>query len=149
MNRNELFSRLELSMVVLGKEMYQDQSGLHDCSPAQNHVLMVIGLTKDVHTKQLAEQLRVTPGAATQHIDALEKAGLLTRKVNEINRREVVVTLTKKGHDAYKQLRQAKQAMLNDIFMDLTDDELATLVKLVEKVSLKYTKSKGGTDEKV
>lgn len=138
MKREALLSRLEHSMLVIGKGMHDEQSGDPECSPAQNHVLMVIGMQGDMGVKQLAELLRVTSGAATQHIDALEKAGLLVREMNANDRREVVVRITKKGKNVYQEIRSTKARILNEVFQQLSDKELRTLVELLEKVSRKY-----------
>jgi DNA-binding MarR family transcriptional regulator len=139
MNRDELFTRLENSMMSIGKEMSHEQVGVSGCSPAQNHLLMVIGIHGATSIKQLAEQLKVTSGAITQHIDALEKAGLLTRSINLKNRREVIVEMTEQGKEAYKTIQSSKARMLRDLFVPLNDDDLRTLIKLIEKVSKTYS----------
>ncbi|HUD10730.1 MAG TPA: MarR family transcriptional regulator [Candidatus Saccharimonadales bacterium] len=149
MNRNELFNKLEQSLMIIGKEMYQEQAGISGCSPAQNHVLMIIGMHEAIGVKELAENLRVTSGAATQHIDSLEKAGLLTRKLNPNNRREVVVETTKEGKNVFQKVRTAKAQMLSRLFSELSDDELNTLVGLIEKVSRQYVKDGGKVHAKV
>jgi DNA-binding MarR family transcriptional regulator len=138
MNRNELISRLENSLMTLGKEMHHEQINLNDCSPAQNHALMAIVFSGSIGVKQLAQILRVTSGAATQHISALEKAGLITRSINPDSRREVVIEATDKGLEAVKAIRQVKSRALSQLFKALDDSELYTLVGLVEKVSNKY-----------
>jgi DNA-binding MarR family transcriptional regulator len=139
MKRDTLLTRLENSMFVIGKGIHDEVSHDTGCSPAQNHTLIVIGMQPaDMGIKQLAEVLRVTSGAATQHVDALEKAGLLVREMNQQNRREVFVKITGRGKKVYQELRRAKSKILNEIFTELTDKELDTLVQLIEKVSHKY-----------
>jgi MarR family transcriptional regulator, organic hydroperoxide resistance regulator len=138
MNRNELITRLETSMMTLGKEMHNEQSHLNNYSPAQNHILMIVVSRGSIGVKQLAQTLRVTSGAATQHIGALEKAGLVTRSINPDSRREVVVEATSEGKEAIKSIHKAKSQVLNQMFTALDDQELSDLVGLVEKVSNKY-----------
>jgi DNA-binding MarR family transcriptional regulator len=149
MKRDTLFSRLEHNLLIIGKEMHEEQIGHSGCSPAQNHVLMIIGIQGDVGIKQLAEILHVTSGAATQHVDALEKAGLLARETSASDRREVIVRITSKGKDAFQEIRRTKTKMLSKLFGALSDDELHTLVNLIEKVRREYVKSKGSSNEKV
>jgi DNA-binding MarR family transcriptional regulator len=143
MKRNELFSSLEQSMVIIGKEIYQEQLGVSNSSPAQNHVLMLVSVNGPIGVKQLAEKLRVTSGAATQHVDALEKAGLLSRHMSPNDRREVLIEATNKGKDLSIEIRNAKAKMLSKLFSELDDNELNTLVGLIEKVSKKYITKKG------
>lgn len=142
MKRELLLSRLENSMLIIGKGIHEEQLGYPGSSPAQNHVLMVIGMQGDMGIKELALKLRVTSGAVTQHVDALEKIGLLERTMSSSDRRGVVVKITQKGKDAFQEVRLAKARMLSELFSELNDEELHSLVELIEKVSLKYIEKK-------
>jgi DNA-binding MarR family transcriptional regulator len=144
MKREVLLSQFENSMLLIGKGMHDEQLTFSGCSPAQNHVLMVVGMSGGIGIKQLAEALGVTSGAVTQHVDALEKVGLLARKMNANDRREVVVEVTTKGQVAFQELRHTKARLFRELFGALSGEELQTLVKLVEKVSLEYVKNRRG-----
>jgi DNA-binding MarR family transcriptional regulator len=139
MKRSELFTKLEDSMNILGRKMYQHQVNMTDSSPAQNHILMIIGSYESIGIKHLSQLLYVTPGAITQHIGALEKSGLVSRSVNPDNRREVNVEATLKGLETIKAIRHTKSKVLSNLFTPLDDQELQTLVSLIDKVSNQYT----------
>jgi DNA-binding MarR family transcriptional regulator len=143
MKRAILFSQLEHSMHVLGKKMYEEQAAYAQYSPAQSHVLMIVGAQGNMGIKQLATMLCVTSGAATQHVGALEKAGLLVREISTTDRREVVLKITETGKDTYQRLRRNKTQVLRKVFRKLSDDELQALVGLVEKVSGAVKNKKG------
>jgi DNA-binding MarR family transcriptional regulator len=143
MNRKALLTRFEHNMMVIGKELHEDQVGISKYSPAQNYVLVIVGTQGTMRVKKLSEILRVTSGAVTQHIDVLEKAGLLERTINPDNRREVMVGITADGKKTFQNIRRAKSLMINKLFSELDDKELLTLVTLIEKVSRKYIASKG------
>ena len=74
-------------------------------------------------------------------MDALEKNGLLARTVNESDRREMVVRLTAKGENVVQTMRKHHQHMMQQLFENLTDEELDTMVGLMEKVSSRYRKT--------
>lgn len=135
MNRQELFIIFEDAMQSVKRQMIKITSGLIDMSPAQMHLLMVLGERGPSTIKQLSEKLDVTSGAITQHVDALEKLELVSRSVNSDNRREVVVSIMPKGWQQFKEMSKKKDVGLNAIFEKLSDDELETLVKLVEKIA--------------
>lgn len=135
MNRQELFIIFEDAMQSVKRQMIKITSGLIDMSPAQMHLLMVLGESGPSTIKQLSEKLDVTSGAITQHVDALEKLELVSRSVNSDNRREVVVSIMPKGWQQFKEMSKKKDVGLNAIFEKLSDDELETLVKLVEKIA--------------
>ena len=149
MKREDLLTRLENSMLLMGKGLHEEQLGYPQCSPAQNHVLMIIGIEGDLGIKQLAEMLRVTSGAATQHVDSLEKLGLVKRKMSSNDRREIVVEMTGKGKIAYQEMRRTKARILSEVFGELSDSELHTLVELIEKVSRRYVKNREGAHGKI
>lgn len=93
--------------------------------------------------KEIATRLDVTSGAATQHIEELEHMGLVARAPHLEDRRKVVVTLTRRGRSVAKATRKFKRQMLDELFADLDDDELATLVRLMQKAGHKYQPKEG------
>ncbi|HEY4963719.1 MAG TPA: MarR family transcriptional regulator [Candidatus Saccharimonadales bacterium] len=135
MNRKELLTQLEQAVIKLGRKMHEKSSGIFDISPAQKHVLMVLGDGGPTTIKQLSEKLSVTSGATTQHIDALEKLGFVSRIVNIDNRREVVVSITPHGWEEFKAMSKKKSETLSILFECLDDDELNSMVSLIEKVA--------------
>lgn len=142
MDRKTLFTQLDQSMMAIGKDMRQDQFGSIACSPAQKRVLLVLGTHETMHVKQLAELLQVTSGAATQHVEALEKLGLLERSSITDDRRVVTVKLTPNGTDALRTIRKLHEKMMQELFAGLTDDELRTLVMLITKASQTFATNK-------
>ena len=132
MTRDQLFQDLEKATLHIAKGMHQQIPEAY-CSPAQSHMLMVIAALEPTTVKGLAEQLAVTSGAATQHIEELERLGLASRATHPDDRRKVVITLTKRGRETAATIRAFKRKMLNDLFENLNDDELATLVALMQK----------------
>jgi MarR family transcriptional regulator, organic hydroperoxide resistance regulator len=141
MNREQLFTKLEQSILIIGKEMHEEHDEVANginCSPAQKFALMNISIYGPMSVRQLADHLRVTSGAATQHIDVLEKQELVTRTINPANRREIIVQVSEKAQAAVKVFRQMQSRMFTKLFSNLDDRELGTLVALMEKVSEKY-----------
>jgi DNA-binding MarR family transcriptional regulator len=145
MNRSELFTQLDQSMMAIGKDMRADHFGGLVCSPAQKHVLLAVGAHETIHVKQLADLLQVTSGAATQHVDALEKLGLLERLSTTGDRRVVSIQLTREGKRTLRALRKAHEKLMQELFAGLSDAELQTLVNLITKAShtLAHAKNEG------
>ena len=137
--RQTLLVELGKKLKLIAKELWLKHGEVSSCiSPALDQVLMVVGSEGQINVKHLATLLRITPGAVTQHIDALEKAGMLARVMNKTDRREVMVSLTRKGRGPLKQIRKANLELLDEAFRNLDDGELATFVELITKVSAKY-----------
>lgn len=145
MDRSTLFNQLNQSMMAIGKDMRE--SDFHcNCSPAQQHVLMVLGSYQPMPIKELAATLQVTSAAATQHVDALVKQGYVSRAPKSEDRRVILVALTLSGQQLVKELSEAHAAFMYELFSGLTDTEFQCLVALFKKASETYSerKEKGG-----
>ena len=86
----------------------------------------------------LAGQLGLSPAAMTNRIDALERAGYVERGHDRDDRRRVLVTLTKAGHEVWEQAigdqRQVEQDFAGQLGLDEQDLLLSLLRRLVPAV---------------
>jgi len=65
--------------------------------------MRVIAQTPDCRVQDIADQLAITSGGASQAVDRVEKAGHVRRRPHPSNRRSSIVELTEEGrtlHDA-------------------------------------------------
>ncbi len=89
----QLLHDISLSMV---RETRPD--GLADLSMRQLSILLVVYLEPPPHTvRGLAAKLRVTKPVVTRALDSMGKAGLLSRRRDDADRRNVIVQRTVKG----------------------------------------------------
>lgn len=103
-------------------------------SSALDHVLIVIGVNKSLTIKNLAQVLCITSGAATQHVIALEKFGMVERSQNPDDRRETFVSLTGKGKVACEKIEHTHTAFIKEAFSALSDAELKEFSRILEKI---------------
>jgi DNA-binding MarR family transcriptional regulator len=87
----------------------------------------------------LAVGERVRPQSMAQTIHDLEAEGLISRRVDQADRRQVLVELTAAGHAALDDERRRREGWLARAIADsLTADERATIVRaiaLLERIS--------------
>lgn len=69
----------------------------HGLPLAQYLPMRVIGQTPDCRVQDIADQLGITSGGASQAVDRIEKAGYVRRRPHPANRRSSVVELTEQG----------------------------------------------------
>jgi len=105
----------------------------------QKTALFTIALHDAINVKQLANILHITSGAATQQVEALVQESLVERTTDTSDRRNVIIVLSAKGKSLMKKLEQNRLAMLEDLFSDVTDQELAAYIGVMEKVNNKLT----------
>ena len=69
----------------------------HDLPLTQYLPMRVIAQTPDCRVQDIADQLAITSGGASQAVDRIEKAGHVQRRPHPANRRSSVVELTEQG----------------------------------------------------
>ena len=84
--------------------------------------------------RQLAEAMGIQGATLTHHLNAMESAGLVTRRRNPQNRRAHVVELTTAGDALFLQLREAAQGFDTRLRSGFADGDLATVEELLSRL---------------
>ncbi len=88
----------------------------HDLSARQTAILLTVYLETPPHTvRGLASKLRVTKPAVTRALDTLGEMELLSRRRDEVDRRNVIVQRTVKGALFVEQLGDIIVARSRDL----------------------------------
>lgn len=98
-------------------------------------VLLNLKIGRAANQRQLAEAVGVTEATLTHHLNALETAGLVTRRRDPDNRRIHVVELTDAGEAAFLGLREAAMAFDRKLRRGVNADEAATLEDLLSRLA--------------
>jgi DNA-binding MarR family transcriptional regulator len=79
----------------------------------------------------LSESLMVSNGNVTGVVTRLIEDGLVTRTVDEADRRSATVRLTRKGRDAFLKMAAAHEQWMEGMFADLSDNQTDDLMRLL------------------
>jgi MarR family transcriptional regulator for hemolysin len=85
--------------------------------------------------RQLAEAVGIREATLTHHLNAMEAAGLLTRRRDQNNRRIHIIELTDAGDTAFMRLRDAAVAFDRRLRRGITAAELANLEGLLARLA--------------
>lgn len=118
---NEKFSD-HLKQYALSIQQYQVLSSLRELkgAPANLLTLQAEMVSKNSNTTRLVEKLRLK--------------GLISRIQSEENRRMVEIRITESGLSLLEEIDGVHSEFKNDIVAGLTEDEILTLNKLLEKI---------------
>lgn len=97
-------------------------------------VLLNLKIGRAANQRKLAEAVGVTEATLTHHLNAMETAGLVTRRRDPENRRIHVVELTDAGEAAFLRLREAATAFDRRLRRGVSADEAATLEHLLGRM---------------
>lgn len=115
--------------VVRKYKVHLDEIGL---TYTQYIVMMVLWNEKSLSVKQLGERLYLDSGTLTPLLKKLEKSGLINRKRDSADERNVIITITEKGMALREKAVEIPQKIGSCI--DLSAEEAGTLYQLLYKV---------------
>jgi DNA-binding MarR family transcriptional regulator len=126
--------RLRPILLQVGRELRREAREV-GVSPEQVSLLVAIKYTPGIGVRELAARERVSPPALSNHVDRLERDGLVTRTPSEADRRRVGVTLTEEGQRVLRRVRSRRTAWLATRLGDLTPAELAAVEAAIGPLS--------------
>lgn len=100
------------------------------------HVLVLQPYPTEATPAQLAEASHVTRAAMTSRLDRLAESKLVTRDVDPLDRRRVIIRPTAAGRAAWESYADGGMAHEQKILSVLTADEVIQLNALLRKVLL-------------
>jgi MarR family transcriptional regulator, transcriptional regulator for hemolysin len=98
--------------------------------------LVLLALKRDPQASQreIAADVGIQGATLTHHLDAMESAGLLTRRRDPGNRRVHVVELTAKGDALFVRLRDAATGFDRRLRAGIGESELAGLDEMLARL---------------
>jgi MarR family transcriptional regulator for hemolysin len=94
-------------------------------------VLVNLKMRNVASQRELAEAMGIKEATLTHHLNAMETAGLITRRRDPANRRIHVIELTEAGESSFGRLREAASAFDTQLRQNVSEEEIATLESLL------------------
>jgi DNA-binding MarR family transcriptional regulator len=126
--------RLRPVLLRVGRELRREAREV-GISPEQVSLLVAIKYAPGIGVRELALKERVTPPALSNHVDRLERDGLVSRTPSESDRRRVGLSLTDEGQRMLRRVRSRRTAWLATRLRGLSTEELEAVEAAVEPLS--------------
>lgn len=98
-------------------------------------VLLAMKTSAAASQRELAAAVGVREATLTHHLNAMEQAGLLTRRRDPANRRVHIVELTAAGEDVFGRLRETAIGFDQRLRRGISDLEAAQLSDLLRRLA--------------
>jgi DNA-binding MarR family transcriptional regulator len=126
--------RLRPVLLRVGRELRREARHV-GVSPEQVALLVGIKYSPGIGVRELAARERVTPPALSNHVDRLERDGLVSRTPDASDRRRVGLTLTDEGQRVLRRVRSRRTAWLATRLRGLSPDELDAVEAAIDPLS--------------
>ncbi len=98
-------------------------------------ILITLKTRRVANQRELAAAVGIQGATLTHHLNAMESAGLITRRRDPDNRRVHVVELTAEGETVFHRLAKAAIAHDKRIRAGFSDEEITTLAGLLSRLA--------------
>jgi DNA-binding MarR family transcriptional regulator len=114
-----------------GREQQQPRGLTH----SQLRALIVLGRAEEVTAGELAKSADLNPASVTAMLDQLEANGIVQRRRADHDRRVCLVSLTGRGRAIVDEKRAHWQALWDEHFGDMSEQELAAALRVMRTIT--------------
>jgi DNA-binding MarR family transcriptional regulator len=130
----QLADRLRPVLLQVGRELRREAREV-GVSPHQVSLLVAIKYQPGIGIRELASREKVSPPALSNHVDRLERDGLVRRTQSDSDKRRVGLTLTDEGARVLRRVRSRRTAWLATRLRGLTPEQLAAVDAAIKPLS--------------
>ena len=127
----DVANRIRPALLKLARELRRESHAL-GVTGGQVTLLIQIHKHRGIGVRDLAALERMSPAAMSGYVDRLEKAGLIRRTPDAIDRRRHGLSLTDEGERVLRSVKSRRTAWLAARLEQLTPEELDALDTAVE-----------------
>lgn len=115
-------------------QMVKKDMNSYGVNPTEFMVLELLYNKGPQAIQVIGNKVLLASSSITYVIDQLEKKKFVTRKKNEKDRRVTLVSLTTEGYQLMGKIFPQHSSVIENLFEDLTDDELVKLGDSLKKI---------------
>ena len=128
----ERLANLTFSLLANCQEKEIRLAELHNLTQAEFRCLRLFGTDENLNNKQIAERMKLSPSRLTRIIDGLVIKEYINREIDPSDRRNMRVTLSRKGRQLVRQLNKAYIDIHNEILEDIDVSQHEQLITAMD-----------------
>jgi len=122
----DIADRLRPVLLQINRELRRETRD-GGVSPEQVGLLVAIKYAPSIGVRELAAKERVSPPAMSNHVNRLERLGLVIRTPSTDDKRRVGLTLSPEGDRVLRRVRSRRTAWLSTRLEALAPEQLAAI----------------------
>ena len=130
----QIADRLRPVLLQVGRELRREAREV-GVSPHQVSLLVAIKYHPGIGVRELAALEKISPPALSNHVDRLQRDGLVQRTQSAEDKRRVGLTPTEDGSRVLRRVRSRRTAWLATRLRGLTAEQLAAVDAAIEPLS--------------
>jgi DNA-binding MarR family transcriptional regulator len=131
----ELIANLTFSLLAKCQEKENRLAEQHGLFQVEFRCLRLLGLDEKLNNKALAKRMDLSPSRITRVIDGLVKKGFMIRVIDKDDRRNVVVSLSRRGKNLSNKLYSAFIRIHSEILEEINVSQHKSLTKAMSSLN--------------
>ena len=108
-----------------------------DIAGSEHSIIMTLSMKDSMNQDALSESLSLDKGTIAKALVKLEEKGFVDRQVNEMNRREKIVTLTAYGKEEVGKIFEVSETWKDEVLQGISDSDKEVFFRTLLSVSQK------------
>lgn len=134
-------------LIMYLRDMNHIMRSLYEGKGSQKRILIMLLEQGGMTQKSLTERLGIQPGSASEVLMKLERGNLITRTESPQDRRTIDIGLTEQGKMVAEEATDQRRKRHEEMFSCLSQEEVGTLLGLLEKVNASWQERYGNIEE--
>lgn len=136
--KDQLLVQMQSTLETLLMRIKQEAQQLNEpenLAGGQFYLLFNLFQKGTCNASEVANMIGITSGAVTGMTDKLVSMGLIQRERSETDRRVVLFTITDKGNETIKRIRDQRFNRITELFRQISNNDLETTINVFNKIS--------------
>ncbi len=128
----ERLANLTFNLLANCQEKEVRLAEVHNLTQAEFRCLRLFGKDENLNNKNIAERMNLSPSRLTRIIDGLVEKEYINREIDPTDRRNMRVSLSRKGKQLVRQLNKAYVNIHNEILEDIDVSQHKPLITAMD-----------------
>ena len=134
-NKNaEMLANLTFNLLARCQEKESYLAEKNKLLEAELKCLRLMGSQRSLNNSEIAEKMNLSPSRITRIMDGLVEKGYMIREINKIDRRNMILSLSKKGRNLTDKLNRAFLEIHKEILEEIDISKHESLIIAMENL---------------
>ncbi|MCW8803519.1 MAG: MarR family transcriptional regulator [Ignavibacteriaceae bacterium] len=130
----ESLANITFNLLVRCQEKEARLAEAHKLLEAEFKCFRIMGSEENLNNNELAKRMRLSPGRITRIIDGLVEKGYMQRKIDQADRRNMILSLSKRGKNLTNKLTSAYIQIHKEILQEIDVSQHKSLLTAMEQL---------------
>lgn len=131
-HKAEALANLTFNLLARCQEKENRLAEAHNLLEAEFKCFRIMSSEESLNNKDIAKRMKLSPGRVTRIMDGLVEKGYMEREIDKDDRRNMIITLSRKGKILAHKINGAYVKIHQEILQDIDTSQHKSLIKAME-----------------